>query len=137
MNKVFIAGHLGADPELKFTQGGQAVLKLRVATKDSYKDKAGEWQETTEWHTVVMWGRRAEAVNKILSKGSAVTIEGKLQTRSWEAKEGGKRYATEINASDIFVGSKGGGGPRNQSAGNSYFRDEGGAGEYDTTDIPF
>lgn len=137
MNKVFIAGHLGADPELKSTQGGQAVLKLRVATKDSYKDKSGEWKESTEWHMVVMFGKRAEAVHKLLAKGSAVTIEGKLQTRSWEAQDGSKRYATEINASDIFIGSKAGGsggGQRQQRQDDAH---EGGGG-YDADDpLPF
>ena len=110
LNRAILVGNLGMDPELKFTQGGQAVLRIRLATTESYLSKTGERQERTEWHTVTVWGKRAEALNKILSKGRTIWVEGRIQTRSWEdAKDGSKRYATEINANNIgLVGSGGG-----------------------------
>jgi single-strand DNA-binding protein len=112
LNRAILVGNLGMDPELKFTQGGQAVLRIRLATTDSYLSKTGERQERTEWHTVTVWGKRAEALNKILSKGRTIWVEGRIQTRSWEdAKDGSKRYATEIQAQNIgLVGSGGGAG---------------------------
>jgi single-strand DNA-binding protein len=105
MNIVIIAGNLGADPELRYTQAGDAILKLRVATAERYKNKAGEWQEKTEWHSVTLWGARGEALSKMLQKGSKVIVRGRLQTRSWEAKDGQKRYSTEIAADDVEFGS--------------------------------
>jgi single-strand DNA-binding protein len=111
LNRAILVGNLGMDPELKYTQGGQAVLKIRLATTESFVNKSGERQERTDWHTVVVWGKRAEALNKILSKGRTIWVEGRIQTRSWEDKEGGKRYATDINAQNIgLVGGGGGGG---------------------------
>ena len=111
LNRAILVGNLGMDPELKFTQGGQAVLRIRLATTDSYLSKTGERQERTEWHTVTVWGKRAEALNKILSKGRTIWVEGRIQTRSWEDKDGHKRYSTEINAQNIgLVGGGGGGG---------------------------
>jgi single-strand DNA-binding protein len=111
LNRAILVGNLGMDPELKFTQGGQGVLRLRIATTESFMNRNGERQERTDWHTVVVWGKRGEALNKILSKGRTVWIEGRIQTRSWEDKEGGKRYATEIVANQVgLVGGGGGGG---------------------------
>jgi single-strand DNA-binding protein len=112
LNRAILVGNLGMDPELKFTQGGQAVLRIRLATTESFMNKSGERQERTDWHTVTVWGKRAEALNKILTKGRTIWVEGRIQTRSWEDKDGGaKRYATEINATSIgLVGSGGGGG---------------------------
>ena len=155
LNRVLLVGNVGMDPELKYTQGGQAVLRLRVATSESYLDKAGQRQDKTEWHTVIIWGKRAEGLNKILVKGSGVWIEGKLQTRSWESQQGEKRSATEVNASNIgLVGSRPGGAreqgePREARGGGGDRRpqpqhrdqltdyDSGGAGgDYDD-DIPF
>jgi single-strand DNA-binding protein len=125
LNKAILVGNLGMDPELKFTQGGQAVLRIRLATTESFVNKGGERQERTDWHTVVVWGKRAEALNKILSKGRSIWVEGRIQTRSWEDKDGGKRYATEINANNIgLVGSGGGRG----GAGGGYESGGGGAG---------
>jgi single-strand DNA-binding protein len=113
LNRAILVGNLGADPELKYTQGGQAVLKLRIATTESFINKGGERQERTDWHTVVVWGKRGEALNKFLSKGRTVWVEGRIQTRSWEDKDGGKRYATDIVANQVgLVGGGGGGGPR-------------------------
>jgi len=100
MNKTIIAGTLGMDPELKYTNSGAAVLRLRVATNEVwFKDQ--QKQQHTEWHTVVVWGKRGEALSKILFKGSRLIVEGKLRTRQWEDKSGGKRSATEINAEDV------------------------------------
>jgi single-strand DNA-binding protein len=122
LNKAILVGNLGMDPELKFTQGGQAVLRIRLATTDSFLNKSGERQERTEWHTVVVWGKRAESLNKILSKGRTIWVEGRIQTRSWEdKKDGGKRYATEINASNIgLVGGGGGGAGGGGRSGGGY-----------------
>ena len=102
-NKVQLLGNLGADPELRSTSGGQAVLKMRVATAESYLDRNKQRQERTEWHSVTVWGKRAEALAKLLSKGSRVFIEGSLHTSSYEDKSGGKRYKTEINAQNIIL----------------------------------
>lgn len=121
MNKAILIGNIGQDPELKYTQAGQAVLRLRIATNESYVDKSGTKKDLTEWHTVVIWGKRAEGLNKILSKGRQLCIEGRIQTRSWEDKDGGKRYATEINAQNVVLvgGGGGGGGGRSQPRGDS------------------
>lgn len=137
LNRATLVGNLGADPELKFTQGGQAILKLRLATTESFKNAQGERQEKTEWHTVVMWGKRGEALNGILSKGRTIWVEGRIQTRSWEDKEGGKRYATEINATDIgLVGGGNGGGSRSQSRDDDAGAFNGGTGDGDDS-LPF
>ena len=123
LNKAILVGNLGVDPELRFTQGGQAILRLRLATTESYVNKNRERQERTEWHTVIVWGNRAEALNKILSKGRSICVEGRIQTRSWEDKEGNKRYSTEINATNIVLlggGRRGGddeGTPRDFGGG--------------------
>jgi single-strand DNA-binding protein len=112
LNRVILIGNLGQDPELRFTQSNQGVLSLRMATTESYFDtNTKERKERTEWHSIVIWGKRGEALNKILSKGSRICVEGRLQTRSWEDKQGGKRYSTEINATNvILLGGRGEGG---------------------------
>lgn len=105
VNKATILGRLGADPELKYTPTGQPVCELRVATSESYADKAGAKQERTEWHRVVAWGKTAENCAKFLQKGRQAYIEGKLQTRQWDDKDGKKHYTTEIVAQNVvFVG---------------------------------
>lgn len=140
MNKAILVGHLGQDPELKFTQGGTAILKLRMATSDKRKDKDGKWQEQTEWHTVIVWGKRGEALSKILHKGSCLAIEGRIQTRSYEDKGGGaKRYATEINADDVqLIGGK---SKRNPASDGDGFGDapdsDESAGNDDDDQVPF
>ncbi|HSO31708.1 MAG TPA: single-stranded DNA-binding protein, partial [Labilithrix sp.] len=96
LNKVMLLGNLGADPELKMTQSGQAVLKLRLATTETYLDKNQTRQERTEWHSVTLWGKRGEALAKFLTKGERIFVEGSLRTSSYE-KNGEKRYSTEIN----------------------------------------
>lgn len=116
LNKVMLLGNLGADPELKVTAGGQAVLKLRLATTETYLDKSNTRQERTEWHSVTMWGKRGEALSKFLTKGERIFVEGSLRTSSYE-KDGEKRYRTEINATNIILGGRGkGGGASDDSA---------------------
>ncbi len=122
LNRVLLLGNLGADPELRVTPGGQAVLKLRLATNESYVDKNNVRQERTEWHRVTVWGRRAEALGKFLQKGDSLFIEGRLQTSSYE-KNGEKRYSTDIVASNIILS-----GGRGRSEGAGAPREGGGAG---------
>ena len=88
LNRVTLIGNLGADPELKYTQNGQAVLRLRLATTESYVNRAGERQQRTDWHTAIVWGKRGEALNNILSKGRSICVEGRIQYRQWEDKDG-------------------------------------------------
>ena len=111
MNKVILIGNLGANPEMRFTQGGQAVANLRIATTERYTDKSGQKQETTEWHRVVVFGKQAEIVGQYLTKGRKVCIEGRLQTRQWQDQQGQKRYSTEVVALHVeFIGGGGGAG---------------------------
>jgi single-strand DNA-binding protein len=111
VNKVILVGNLGRDPETRYTTGGDAVTNIRVATTDTWKDKNGEKQERTEWHTVVFFGRQAEIAGEYLKKGRQVYIEGRLQTRKWQDKEGQDRYTTEIVADRMqMLGSREGSG---------------------------
>lgn len=107
LNRVFLLGNLGADPELRVTSGGQAVLKLRLATTESYLDRNNTRQEKTEWHSVTLWGKRGEALAKILNKGDRIFVEGGLRTSSYE-KDGEKRYRTEVNATNVILNGRGG-----------------------------
>jgi single-strand DNA-binding protein len=111
LNRVMLLGNLGAEPELRFTQGGQGVLNLRLATTESYLDKdANTRKERTDWHNVTVWGKRGEALAKILTKGSSIFVEGSLRTSSYDNKEGQKVYKTEVNATEIIItGGKSGG----------------------------
>ncbi len=105
VNKVILIGHLGADPEIRYTQGGAPVANLRIATNESWTNKNGQKEERTEWHRVVAWSKLAELAGQYLTKGRQVYVEGRLQTRSWDDKDGNKRYATEIVANSIqFLG---------------------------------
>lgn len=110
MNKVILLGNLGDDSELRFTQGGQPVLNFRMATTESWADKDGDRKERTDWHSVVLWGKRGEALEKYLVKGCLVLVEGKLRTESYE-KDGEKRYSTKVHADDIKLC---GGGARDE-----------------------
>jgi len=101
VNKVIVIGNLGSDPEMRYTASGAGVCELRVATNESWTDKNGQRQERTEWHRIVVWGKRAEVCSKYLAKGRQVYVEGRLQTRSWDDKDGNKRYTTEIVANDV------------------------------------
>jgi len=96
LNKVMLIGRLGADPEIKYSQGGSPIANLRIATDESYTDRNGQRQERTEWHTAIAFQRTAEICQQYLHKGSLVYIEGKLQTRKWQDKNGQDRYSTEI-----------------------------------------
>ena len=98
LNKVMLIGHLGADPELKYTQSGSAVANFSIATKEQWTNKDGEKQDKTEWHKIVAWKKLAEICGEYLHKGGPVYIEGSLQTRNWEDRDGNKRYTTEIVA---------------------------------------
>jgi single-strand DNA-binding protein len=164
VNKVILLGNLGRDPETRYTTGGDAVTNLRIATSEQWKDKSGEKQERTEWHTVVLFGRQAEIAGEYLKKGRSVYIEGRLQTRKWTDKEGVEKYSTEIVADRMqligsardaggggdadFGGSDGGGsrgggsgGPRRGGGGGSGGAPQGGGARKTTDDfdddIPF
>lgn len=119
LNRVMLLGNLGADPELKMTPGGQAVLKLRLATSESYLDRNKTRQEKVEWHSCTIWGKRAEALAKFLSKGARVFIEGRLQTTSYDNKEGVKVYKTEIVANNVILCGGGDRGGQRQAPSTS------------------
>ena len=119
VNKVIIVGNLGADPETRYTPGGDAVTNIRVATTDKWKDKAsGEMKEATEWHRISFFGRLAEVAGEYLKKGSQVYVEGSLRTRKWQDKDGQDRYSTEIRGDvmQMLGRREGGGAPRDESA---------------------
>lgn len=103
VNKVILIGNLGSDPELKYTPSGAAVTNFNVATNEVWNDKDGNKQERTEWHRVVLWRKLAEIAGEYLKKGSKVYLEGRLQTRSWEDKDGVKRYTTEVVADNMTM----------------------------------
>lgn len=110
VNKVILVGRLGKDPETKYTSGGQALANFSMATDHTYKDRNGERQKRTEWHRIKVWGKLAEIVQQYLKKGSLIYIEGRIETREWQDKEGQKRYTTEIVANEMrMLGGKGDG----------------------------
>ena len=153
INKVILIGNLGNDPEMRHTPNGAGVCEFRLATNEAWTDKQGQRQERTEWHRVVVWGKKAEVCSKYLSKGRQVYVEGRLRTRSWEDKEGQTRYTTVVVANDVqFLGGGrvgggggGGGGGRSGGGGGSdepppgdYFGGGGGGGgNGPDDDIPF
>ena len=107
VNKVILIGNLGRDPDVRSMQDGNKIVNLSVATSESWKDKSGEWQEKTEWHNILCWGKLAEIAGKYLAKGRQCCVEGKLQTSSWDGDDGKKRYKTEVVASNVeFLGNK-------------------------------
>ena len=111
VNKVILVGNLGRDAELRYTPGGAAVATINMATTEVWNDKAGQRQKKTEWHRVVLWGKTAESLNEYLTKGKQIYVEGRLQTRQWDDKDGNKRYTTEIRGDRIvLLGSAGGRG---------------------------
>jgi single-strand DNA-binding protein len=127
VNKVILVGRLGRDPETRYTGGGQAVANFSVATDESYKDKNGERQKRTEWHKIVVWGRQAEIAQQYLKKGSLVFIEGRIQSREWQDKEGQKRTSFEIVANNFrMLGGRadgaaaGAGGGARSSGGDDF-----------------
>jgi single-strand DNA-binding protein len=120
VNKVILVGRLGRDPETRFTGGGQAVANFSVATDESYKDKSGERQKRTEWHKIVVWGKQAEIAQQYLKKGSLIFIEGRIQSREWQDKEGQKRTSFEIVATNFrMLGGKSDGAAAGAGAGAS------------------
>ncbi|HXH31436.1 MAG TPA: single-stranded DNA-binding protein [Bacteriovoracaceae bacterium] len=120
VNKVILLGRLGQDPELKYTPGGSAVCNFSLATTESWTDKQGQKQEKTEWHRVVVWGKLAELCNQYLAKGRQAFLEGRLQTRSWDDKDGNKKYTTEILANSVqFIGGATASNTNNQNVDNS------------------
>lgn len=110
VNKVILIGNLGADPETRFLPSGEAVCNIRIATTEKWKDKAsGDMKEATEWHRISLFGRQAEVAGEYLKKGSAVYIEGRIQTRKWQDKEGKDQYTTEVRADRMqLLGGRGG-----------------------------
>ncbi len=133
LNKVMLIGNLGADPETRYTQDGTCVCNIRVATTEKFKNRNGEQQERTEWHRVVLWGRLGEIAGQYLRKGSKVYIEGKIETRKWQDRDGNDRYTTEIRAQEMkmldsrrgagggddFGGGQGGGFPSHGGGGGA------------------
>ncbi len=119
VNKVILVGNLGRDPETRYTTGGDPITNVSIATTDTWKDKNGEKQEKTEWHRVAFFGKLAEIAGEYLKKGSQVYVEGRLQTRKWQDKEGQDKYTTEIVADRMqMLGSRsgsGGGAPSSAS----------------------
>src|SRR3978361_2549084 len=120
VNKVFLLGNVGKDPEIRATQGGMTIASFTLATADRQKDQTGQWTDKTEWHNLVCFQRTAEIVRDYVKKGSQIFVEGKIQTRSWEDKTSGeKKYRTEILVNDLsLLDSKGGG----EGGGGSYSR---------------
>ncbi len=120
LNKVMLIGNLGSDPVKRYTQSGAAVVNFNIATNERWTGKDGNRQERTEWHKIVVWGAQAENCEKYLSKGRSVFVEGRLQTRDWDDKDGNKRYTTEIVANNVvFLSGQGaGGGPGRDDYGD-------------------
>jgi single-strand DNA-binding protein len=111
INKVILIGNLGRDPEVRYTQNGNAVANINLATNEVWNDKSGQRQERTEWHRVVVWGKQAEIAKEYLSKGRQIYVEGSLQTRQWEDKDGQKRYTPEVRCQRfVMLGGRGGEG---------------------------
>jgi single-strand DNA-binding protein len=122
LNRVMLIGNLGKDPEVRFTPGGQAVARFSLATSEVFNDREGQRQERTEWHNIVVWGKQAETCGQYLAKGRQVFIEGSIRNRSYDDKDGNKRYITEINAQRVqFLGGRGGeGGGRGAGGGGGH-----------------
>jgi single-strand DNA-binding protein len=148
LNRVMLLGNLGADPELRMTSGGNAKLSMRLATTESYVDRNKVRQERTDWHNVILWGRRAEALGKFLTKGSRLFVEGRISTRSYDDRDGNKKYVTEVIATNVILAGSGGGGGRGaprSDEGPPPVEPEGARGGYDEAeygggnddDIPF
>jgi single-strand DNA-binding protein len=128
VNKVILVGRLGRDPETRYTGGGQAVANFSVATDETYKDRNGERQKRTEWHKIVVWGKQAEIAQQYLKKGSLIFIEGRIQSREWQDKEGQKRTSFEIVATNFRML---GGRSEGAAAGGGASRGAGGGDDFD------
>jgi single-strand DNA-binding protein len=146
VNKVILVGNLGRDAELRYTPGGAAVATLNLATTEVWNDRNNQRQEKTEWHRVVLWGKQAESLQEYLTKGKQIYVEGRLQTRQWDDKDGNKRYTTEIKCDRVtLLGGGGGGGARRGGDAEAFGARGGGGGGMDEPpvepitddDIPF
>jgi len=137
VNKVILVGHLGRDPELRYTPSGAAVANFTLATNEAWTDKSGEKQERTEWHRIVVWGKQAEIVGEYLAKGKQVFIEGSLQTREWNDKEGNKRQTTEVKALRVIMLGRGEGRAEAAAGGRTADMDAGSEPQTNEDDIPF
>ena len=127
LNKAMLIGNLGADPEVRYMQDGTCVCNIRLATTDRWKSRDGEQQERTEWHRVVLWGKLGEIAGQYLTKGSRVYIEGKIETRKWQDRDGNDRYTTEIRANEMkMLGGGGSGGSSSGGSGNDFGGNRGG-----------
>ena len=134
VNKAILVGRLGRDPETRYTSGGQAVCNFTLATDETFKDRAGERQKRTEWHRIVVWGKLAEICQQYLKKGSLVFVEGRIQTRQWDDREGHKRNTTEIVASGMrMLGPKAAAG---SAAADAPLSGEAGADIHDEVGAP-
>jgi|SRR5687767_7815417 len=144
VNKVILVGNLGRDAELRYTPGGAPVATLNLATTEVWNDKAsGQKQEKTEWHRIVLWGKSAESLSEYLTKGKQIYVEGRLQTRKWQDKDGHDKYTTEIRGDRIVLlggggggGGMGGGGRAQQRAGATAGAGAGGGGEHEPMGEP-
>lgn len=120
LNKVMLIGNLGKDPEVRFTASGQAVASFSIATSEKFKNRSGDMEERTEWHNIVLWGRLAEIAKEYLAKGRTVFIEGRLQTRKWQDRDGKDRWSTEVVGDRMqLLGGRGDGGAGRQAAPRS------------------
>ena len=141
VNKVILVGNLGRDIELRYTPGGAAVATLSLATAEVWNDKSGQRQERTEWHRVILWGKQAEALQEYLKKGKQIYVEGRLQTRQWDDKDGNKRYTTEVKADRLTLLGGGSGrsnvGERRSSNQPESAEDGGAVNPITDDDIPF
>jgi single-strand DNA-binding protein len=138
VNKVILVGRLGKDPEVKYTQGGTAMARFSLATDEVWKDQSGEKQQKTEWHNIVAWNKLAEICGQYLAKGRLVYIEGRLQTRNWEDKDGNKRTTTEIRADNmVMLGGKPEEGRQERAAAAASPLEAHGDTEITDSDIPF
>ena len=133
VNRVILVGNLGADPEVRFTPGGQAVANFRIATNESWTDKNGQKQDRTEWHRIVVWGKLGELCGQYLTKGRQCYVEGRLQTREWTDKENRKNYTTEVVAQNVvFLGGRDG---ASAGAGNQRGATRNGPEDYGTPPV--
>ncbi len=136
VNKVILVGNLGRDAELRYTPGGAAVATLNMATTEVWNDKGGQRQEKTEWHRVVFWGKVAESLTEYLTKGKQVYVEGRLETRQWNDKDGNKRYTTEIKGDKIVLLGGGAGRAGGMSRGGGEENSMGGSQPSHGHDVP-
>jgi len=134
LNKVILIGNLGKDPEVRYTAAGTAVASFSLATSEKFKNKGGEWEEKTEWHNITLWARLAEVAGEYLAKGKTIYVEGRLQTRKWQDRDGKDRYTTEIVGEKMLMLGGGGGNGNHGSGGGS--GGHAGSGS-DVGDMPF